>query len=86
MKHATPRALDRLEPMLKRLRGMPALRERSRGVFYRGSRAFLHFHECGEIELYADVRLSGGDFERFPVANAAERKVLLGRIEMALRR
>jgi hypothetical protein len=85
VKHATSKTLDRLEPMLEALRGFPALKEKSRGVFYRGSKAFLHFHEHGETELFADVRLSGSDFDRFPVTGAAERKALLGRIERALK-
>ena len=45
MRHATTPALDRLEPLLAGLRHIPGLREKSRGVFYRKSSAFLHFHE-----------------------------------------
>ena len=79
MRHATSAALDRLEPLLKRLRAIPPLREKSRGVFYRGSRAFLHFHEDGE-ELWADVRLTE-DFERFAVAHASDRAKFLKALE-----
>ncbi len=57
MRHATPAALDRLEPLLNELRTLSALKERSRGTFYRGSRAFLHFHEHGGA-LFADLRLA----------------------------
>ena len=45
MKHAGPEALDQLEPVLAKLRKLDGLRERKRGAFYRGSSAFLHFHE-----------------------------------------
>ena len=45
MKHAGGEALDRLEPLLERLRACPGMKEKTRGVFYRAGRAFLHFHE-----------------------------------------
>ena len=76
MKHATDTALDKLEPLLKRLRTFESLSERKRGVFYHRSRAFLHFHE-DRSGLYADIRLSGDDFDRFKVETAAEREELL---------
>ena len=82
MKHAGRDALDRIEPLLAEMRSRAALKEKSRGVFYRGSRAFLYFHEHG-LELYADIRLAG-DFERFPVTTAVERKALLRQVDAAL--
>ena len=82
MKHAGPEALDALEPLLRELRGRNGLRERSRGVFYRGSKAFLHFHEHG-TEFFADLR-TGGDFERFAATNAADRKALLRQVDAIL--
>jgi len=48
MKHATPAALDRLDFLLDGLRKIGAFKEKSRGVFYRDGRAFLHFHEPGD--------------------------------------
>jgi hypothetical protein len=78
MRHITPDGLDRLEDLLTALRALAGLREKKRGVFYRGSRAFLHFHEHG-AELFADVRLSE-DFERMPVTTAAQRRVLLSEV------
>ena len=84
MKHAGAAALDRLEPLLAELRRAPGLKEKSRGTFYRGARAFLHFHEHGE-EFYADVRLNmGGDFERLPATKPAERNALLRLVTKAL--
>ena len=43
VRHATDEDLDRGEPLLIELRQMPQLRERKRGSFSRGARAFLHF-------------------------------------------
>jgi len=82
MKHAAAQALDRLEPLLGELRKHAQLKERSRGVFYRGGKAFLHFHEHGE-ELYADVRLAD-DFERFPVTSRTEGRAFLKKVSQVL--
>lgn len=75
MKHAGPDALDRLDNVLHRLREIPGLTERSRGVFYRGGKAFLHFHE-DPTGLYADLRRAE-TFERFRVNSMDERSELL---------
>jgi hypothetical protein len=83
MKHAGRGALDRLEPVLTAIRELPALREKTRGTFYRGSRAFLHFHEDHE-GLFADVRF-GEDFERVEVTTVAQQRRLARRIRAALR-
>lgn len=84
MKHAGPTALDRLEPLLERLRPLPGLTEKGRGVFYRRSRAFLHFHE-DPGGLYADVRFEGADFERVRVETDAEQAALFARVAERLR-
>lgn len=77
MKHATPAALDALEPLLGELRALAGLTETSRGVFYRRRRAFLHFHEDPK-GLFADLRdAEGRDFERFDVTEAAGQAALL---------
>jgi len=44
MKHAGPEALDQIEAMLRQIQYVPGLTERSRGTFYKNSKAFLHFH------------------------------------------
>ena len=85
MKHVTDAGLDELDGLLVDLRGVDGLREKSRGVFYRGSRAFLHFHE-DPTGLYADVRVDGAEFERMRVTTKAERERLLSRVRSALRR
>jgi hypothetical protein len=72
VKHATPAALDRLEPLLAGLRELPGLKEKSRGVFYRKSSAYLHFHE-DKAGLFADIRRADGTFERHRVETEDER-------------
>jgi len=80
MKHATAAALDRLEPLLTELRTLPGLVERSRGVFYRKGRAFLHFHQ-DPTGLFADLRdAEGRDFDRFDVTHTEGRNRLLGAV------
>ena len=78
MRHASSGALDQLEPLLDELRRLPGLVERKRGVFYRSSKAFLHFHEDAS-GLHADVRLRD-DFERLRVQTMDERDRLLALI------
>jgi len=75
MKHAGSSALDRLEPLLKQIRRQAGLKEKSRGVFYRKSKSFLHFHE-DPLGLFADLR-AGDDFVRYPVNSKTERDALL---------
>jgi hypothetical protein len=83
MKHAGPEALDELEPVLAELRKLDGLRERKRGAFYRGSSAFLHFHE-DPAGFFADLKVAD-DFVRFPVNNGAEVERLLARAARALK-
>ena len=82
MKHAGPATLQTLAPLLARLRALPGLTERTPGCFYRGSKAFLHFHE-DPSGLHADVRL-GAAWERVRVETRAERQTLLSRLGEAL--
>jgi hypothetical protein len=84
MKHAGPAALDTLEPLLARLRALGGLREKTRGIFYLKSRAFLHFHE-DPTGLYADVRAAdGGDFDRLKVDGPEAEAALLARASAAV--
>jgi hypothetical protein len=83
VRHAGPDALDRLEPMLMDVRDLPGLVEKSRGTFYRGSRAFLHFHE-DPAGLFADVRLHD-EFERWDVTTRAYQRRLVTAIRKVLR-
>jgi hypothetical protein len=84
VRHARGEDLDRLEPLLARLRAFDALRERSRGVFYLKSQAFLHFHE-DPAGLFADVRAADGrGFDRIKVDEAAGVAELLRQVEAVL--
>jgi len=77
MRHARPEDLDRLEDVLAELRALPGLTERSRGTFYRKSRAFLHFHEDPK-GLFADLRdAADRDFDRIDVTGPAGRAELI---------
>jgi hypothetical protein len=74
--------LEQLEPLLVRLRAIEGLKERSRGTFYRSSKAFLHFHEDPE-GLFADLRV-GAEFERFRATTEDEQEALLRMVRAAI--
>jgi len=82
MKHAGPAALDSIEDVLAAVRRHVQLRERSRGSFYVKSSAFLHFHEDPE-GMFADLK-EGGDFVRYRINTAAEKRRLLVSVARAL--
>ena len=73
MKHASAETLSQLEPLLAHIRSIDSLSERKPGIFYRGSSAFLHFHEDAD-GLFADVKLSGKHFERMAVSTERQRR------------
>ncbi|HVM99134.1 MAG TPA: hypothetical protein VMT68_02880 [Caulobacteraceae bacterium] len=84
MKHAGAATLDQLEPLLERIRAVGALREKSRGIFYLKSRAFLHFHE-DPAGLFADIRAADGkDFDRLNVSEPAGAAEVLARVAAAV--
>jgi hypothetical protein len=78
MRHATSETLKELGPLLDEVRSVPSLVEKKPGVFYRRSKAFLHFHE-DPSGIHADVRF-GTEFERVRVETNAEREALMARI------
>jgi len=82
MKHAGGEALDRLEPLLARLRRLPKLKERKRGLFSLHGRALLHFHE-DPAGLFADLAWRGED-TRFRVSEPDEQLRLVQAIEAIL--
>ena len=83
MKHAGPEALDSLAELLAAVRAR-GLKEPRRGIFYRKSKAWLHFHE-DRAGLFADIRLEA-EWERFRVSDAAEQANLLRLIDRSLAR
>jgi hypothetical protein len=79
MRHARDQDLDRVEDLLVQLRALPGLTEKKRGVFYRKSRAFLHFHEDPK-GMFADlsdpdarIDVTGPDGRRALVAAVRQR-------------
>jgi hypothetical protein len=83
VRHARAEDLDRIEPLLAELRAVGGLTEKSRGVFYRRSRACLHFHADGD-DIYADVRFEADDFERTRATTKAEQRALVSAVRRAL--
>ena len=83
MRHARDEDLDRIEPLLAQLRKLDGLTEKSRGVFYRRSRACLHFHADGD-DTYADLRLDGDEFERSRATTKAEQRALVATVRAGL--
>jgi hypothetical protein len=76
MKHAGAATLDQLEPLLQRIRACGGLREKSRGIFYLKSRAYLHFHE-DPAGIFVDIRAADGkDFDRLKLDAAIEAELL----------
>ena len=72
MRHARDSDLDRVEDLLMRIRSLPGLVEKKRGVFYRKTRSFLHFHQDPK-GMFADI--SDPD-ERIDVTEAAGQAAL----------
>ena len=83
MRHATAGALDEIEGLIAQLRTFPQLTEKKRGIFYRGSKAFVHFHE-DPTGMYADVR-TDAEFERMRVTTAREQQRLIAKVRAATR-
>jgi hypothetical protein len=83
MKHAGSEALHGLADLLDQIRAKGGLKEKKLGVFYRKSKAFLHFHE-DPAGLFADLS-AGADFDRYPVNTEREQAALLVAIDRALK-
>jgi len=83
MKHATAAALDRIESILKELRRFDQIHEKKRGVFYRKSSAFVHFHE-DPAGMFADVR-GDNDWVRVRVNTVSDRRKLMRLVAKILR-
>lgn len=80
MRHARDQDLDRIDELLAQVRALPGLVERKRGVFYRKSRAFLHFHEDPK-GMFADI--SDPD-ERIDVTGPAGQAALMNGVRRRL--
>jgi hypothetical protein len=82
VRHATPATLDAIETLLAGIRRVPGLRERVRGIFYKKSIAYLHFHE-DPAGLFADVKLAGA-WKRIDVSSSRAKKDLLTAVKRDL--
>jgi hypothetical protein len=77
VRHARDEDLDRIENLLVEVRALPGLKEKKRGVFYRKSRGFLHFHEDPK-GMFADLSGGAGRMDvRIDVTEAAGQAVLM---------
>lgn len=84
MRHARTEDLEGVGELVTALRAMEPLTEKAPGVFYRRSKAFLHFH-VDPSGLYADVRTDpDAGFERVRVTTKPEQRRLLREIRAAL--
>jgi hypothetical protein len=75
MKHAGSETLSQIEPLLARLRKIEKIKEKKPGVFYRGAKAFAHFHEDPQ-GIFADLWTSP-DWQRFKVDSEKEQDLFL---------
>ena len=83
MKHASSDALRGLSDLLDQIRVKDGIKEKNLGIFYRKSKAFLHFHE-DPAGLFADLKV-GAEFDRYPVNTKREWNALLSAIDRALK-
>ncbi len=84
MRHASENDLSTINEFLEKLRSLPGLKEKKTGIFYRKSKAFLHFHE-DKGKLFADVRLDGSEFERWPSSTKSDQIRLFNSVAKALK-
>ena len=83
MKHAGTDTLATLADLLEALRQRTTLKEKSPGIFYLKSSAFLHFHDDDE-GIFADVKLDRANYSRHRVSTRQERQSLLRKIDRCL--
>ena len=74
MAHATAADLQPLGTLLRQLRELPGVREKSTGIFYCRGAAFVHFHsEPGA--LFADLKKPGGSgFDRYALTTPPDQR------------
>lgn len=77
--HAAPETLDLIDDLLAKIRQRAWLTERKRGIFYRKSVGWLHFHgKAGAI--VADLKV-GKDWVRYLVDRRREWSTLLAALD-----
>ena len=84
MRHARAEDLDRIEPLLVRLRELGVLKERKRGCFYFKGKGFVHFHEDPK-GMFADIRQAESrDDRRMKVDAPREQDALFAQAKRVL--
>lgn len=86
MGRADAEALKKVAPLLRQLREIQGVAERSTGVYYARRDAFVHFHdEAGA--LFADLKKPGGaGFDRFVLATPAEQRKFIDEARLRAKR
>ncbi len=86
MARADAAALQTLLPLLRQLREIKGVQEKTPGVFYARRDAFVHFHDVAGV-LSADLKKPGGTgFDPFPLATPAEQRKLVDEARLRARR
>jgi hypothetical protein len=86
MARADADALKTLVPLLRQLREIKGVKEKTPGIFHGRNDAFIHFHDEGGV-LFADLKKAGGaGFDRYPLATPAEQRKLLDDAKLRARR
>ncbi len=78
MKHAQEDILDKFVIQINKIRYMTNLKEKKKGVFYKKSSAFLHFHQDNDL-LFADLKIEK-NWVRFKTEKNHEWELLLKQI------
>ena len=86
MARADAEALKTLVPLLRQLREIKGVKEKTPGIFYGRNDAFVHFHDEAGV-LFADLKKAGGSgFDRYPLATPAEQRKLADDARLRARR
>lgn len=86
MARADTEALKTLAPLLRQLREIKGVQEKTAGIFYGRREAFVHFHDDDGV-LFADLKKAGGaGFDRYPLATPAEQRKLVEDAKLRARR
>ena len=82
MAHTRPEQLADLRAELAAIAALPAMLQKSPGIFYCKRTPFLHFHDK-DGERWADLKVNSV-WERVPIdfaASAAQRRTFLARVK-----
>ena len=82
MKHAQENILNKFNNQIDKLRQLEKLTEKKKGIFYKKSSAFLHFHQDNNI-LFADLKISN-NWLRFRTEENQEWNILLEEVNKLL--